>query len=185
LRDSRWLGVEQRHRDVLARWLVEQSFAAFFEVLTRTAQEQHWSSRSSFWKQYLESGFVVDAWPVFGKDGARFAEGRLDSKSYAVRGFEGRDPAQSVLLMRLRGPTGSVVVAESTHNGMCRWWLDESPQAPEFYKRRYTQQELARQPDWDLRHAGDANGVWQQKARIWIRSRTGAVALSSASRWRV
>jgi EH_Signature domain len=182
LRDSRWLGVPQREREVLTRWLVEMSFAAFFEILNLTAREEHWGSRSSFWKQYVASGAVVDAWPVFGRSALRIAKRTLEASSFGTLESSGGDPAQSVLLLRVSGPRGSVVVAEFTHNGSCRAWIEGSSSAPSFYKSAYRRPMLTDGADLEKRHAGTATGVWQTHLRGWIRAHTGVTTYSSPRR---
>ena len=46
--------------------------------------------------------------------------------------LSGASPEQSVLLLRMSG----VTIAEWSHNGSCRMWLDGNKDAPKLYQGR-------------------------------------------------
>ena len=141
LGDGRWVGIDLRLREVLVRWLVQDSFDVFFKVLSQTAMESHWAYRRPFWEPYLTSERVTGAWAVLGPDAKE-----LVVKTSAVRNDSfgvlqrtgGKDAAaQSVLLMQMRGSRRGVTVAEFSHNGPCRIWMEGNSKAPRLYQRSY------------------------------------------------
>ncbi|OJH33409.1 EH signature domain-containing protein [Cystobacter ferrugineus] len=177
LGDGRWVGVDLRLREVLVRWLVQESFDVFFEVLSQTAMESHWAYRRPFWEPYLTSERVTGAWAVLGPDARQLvlktSAARSDSFGVLPR-TGGKDAAaQSVLLMQMRGPRGSVTVAEFSHNGSCRIWREGNSKAPRLYQRSYERTELTTAADFEQRHAGSERGTWQRNIRDWLRWKMG------------
>ncbi|WP_169788842.1 EH signature domain-containing protein [Vulgatibacter incomptus] len=169
---SRWFGVDERHRGVMHRWLVRQSLEAFFRVLDGTADKRHWDARRAFWGKYFDAGVVVQAWVVFGLDAYRIATGRLnmDGRQFGTVHGE-QDQSKSVLLMQIRGPRGSVDIAEWSHMGRCRGWPSGGSGAPQFYRRRYDGWDLRGEAPLEQTHY--AGGSWMPKVREWIGLQTG------------
>jgi hypothetical protein len=159
-RDARWADVSPNARDVMVKWLVQESFDVYFQILDRTADEHHWSYRRPFWERYLRRGDVIDAWAVLGKAAAEVARTqRVRRESYGV--MRTGDRSQSALLLRIRGARGNVAVAEWSHNGSCRIWADDRKYVPPFYQREYEPDSLRRFPDKEIAHHGSERHGWQ------------------------
>ncbi|MBS2028784.1 MAG: hypothetical protein JST54_12860 [Deltaproteobacteria bacterium] len=169
LGSAKWAGVAESERDTLKRWLAQQSFELFFEVLDRTAQENHWRSRRAFWKEYLDAGVMTDVWLVLGRDAQELVSTRVSSASNAT--FRSNvDRAQSALLLRLRGRTGATLtIAEFSHQGSCRVWREPSARAPKLYQTEYSLTVLRAEADHRQPHHGNAQGTWQNELRTWLR----------------
>lgn len=80
---------------------------------------------------------------------------------------------QSVLLLRMSG----VTIAEWSHNGSCRIWLDGNRDCPKLYQEHYFRHELVphwpRRADFTQRHDGNETGRWQDGIARWLRDNTG------------
>jgi hypothetical protein len=162
--DARWSGVAAQARDVMIRWLVQESFDVYFRILDNTADDRHWSYRRPFWERYLSSGDVIDAWAILGRSAAAEARIRkVRSDSYGV--IRSGDRHQSALLMRIRGARGTAVVAEWSHNGACRIWSETRKSVPPFYKLGYEPDALRREADMQVVHHGSEQGRWQSVIR--------------------
>src|SRR5207253_11110998 len=61
----------------------------------------------------------------------------------------GGDPDHCVLLLRI----GTAVIAEWSHNGTCRVWLENDKYCPKFYRNQYSRAELRSNPGYEQRHA--------------------------------
>ncbi len=170
-----WAGVPEEQRRVLLRMLVELALEDFFRLLDRTALDRHWRFRKAFWTAYLDKELITDAWMVLGPAAAREARRHLDqdmSRSAGrLRAGTGVLRDHSVLLMRI----GPVTVAEWSHNGCCRFWLDGNRRAPRLYERQYKGSDLNHyaEPIFQQRHAGSERGAWQHKIANWLRDQTG------------
>lgn len=167
-RDSRWNSASDVGKEVMTRWLVRESFDLFFNIIDRTADDNHWRYRRPFWEKYLTKGLVVDAWAVLGRQAVSDAQRRgLTNGKYGV--MRGAYSNQSALLMRLRGKKGAAVVAEWSHNGKCRIWLGDSPRAPQLYTPQYTPDALRISAEMEFSHIGSDRGRWQSQIRseLW------------------
>jgi hypothetical protein len=171
-RDARWSGVSPAARDVMVRWLVQESFDIYFSILDSTADDRMWSYRRPFWEHYLRRGDVIDAWAVLGRAAAEEATRRkVRRDSYGV--MRTGDKYQSALLMRLRGTRGVAVVAEWSHNGSCRLWSNDRSHVPPFYRRDYDPDTLRRNPELQIPHNGSEHGRWQSQILFDLSSRFG------------
>ncbi len=167
-----WSEVPERIKHVMCRWLVRLAIDDFFRLLDRTALDRHWRYRKVFWKAYLKEDAIEDAWIILGPDAARLARASFEHGDQATAKLLPGYPVQanhSVLLMRLH----SVTIAEWSHNGTCRFWLDGNPDAPGMYRPKYSQVELTKDPDFEQRHHGAEKGRWQTSMAAWIRDNTG------------
>ena len=167
----RWYGVGEEVRHVVSRWLVKEALDGFIRLIKDTAKEQHWRYRESFWMAWFNQGIIDDAWFVLGSR-ARILLRRLEEHRPDATGrLSGASSEQSVLLLRMSG----VTIAEWSHNGSCRIWLDGNEDAPRLYQARdYSGTELKRGSDFSQRHDGSAYGRWQDKVARWLRENTGA-----------
>ena len=164
-----WTGIPEGIRQVVIRWLNEEALEQFIQVVKETALDQHWVYREAFWRAFLP--LMSDAWFVLGRD-ARVVLERMNAKSekpQATGSLRGAQPDQSVLLMRLPG----VTVAEWSHNGSCRFWLEGSDAAPGLYAARYSGEWLRHDADHSQRHDGSEVGRWQDRIMAWLRDNTG------------
>jgi len=68
-----------------------------------------------------------------------------------------------------------VTIAEWSHEGSCRFWLDGNQDAPKLYQgRAYSGFELRRGADFSQRHDRSYSGEWQYLVERWLRENTGA-----------
>ncbi|RIJ22071.1 hypothetical protein D1224_10890 [Henriciella barbarensis] len=153
---------------VLRRWLTDAAMRTFFRAIASTTERRdQWDERERFWLGYLEAGHISDAWFALGpraKEDIRkiiAASGeRVDFATLNTGG--GSDASHSSLLMKL----GDLVIAEWSHNGACRFWGSEHPQAPKFFGKTYETRRLKAMADggsffhishmsnWQARFAG-------------------------------
>ncbi len=165
----RWSGIPEDVRRVVIRWLVERALEQFFLLVKDTALDRHWRYREAFWRAFLP--LEPDVWFVLGPRAERLLEKmnereKEDEATSILRGAQGD---QSVLLLRLPG----VTIAEWSHNGACRFWLDGTPGAPALYKGTYSREDLVGDPDFLQRHDGSSEGRWQDWIAHWLRDNTG------------
>ena len=173
LRASGWAGVPEPQRQVLMRLLVELALQDFFRLLDNTAQDDHWMYRKKFWTAYLDKGVIDHAWIVLGPEARAMARQNLKSQEVLSSGSltgAGVQSNHSVLLMKI----GSITVAEWSHNGRCRFWLESNRKAPSLYRPSYEGRELNNlaAPDCEVTHAGSPYATWQRKAVNWLEERT-------------
>ena len=179
-RKHKWAGVRDDIRRVVIRWLVKRALDQFLLVLKETAKDRHWRYRETFWKAFLEQDLIDDIWFVLGSR-ARNDLWRLkadDDLTETAGSLKGAGSDQSVLIMRLPG----VTVAEWSHNGSCRCWLDGNRNAPKLYKRKYHRETLTQGSDLAQPHFGSERGYWQGIVKNWLRENTGVTVNSSTKK---
>ena len=113
---------------------------------------------------------IRDARFVLGSRASRLRKRLLKQHQGTAGILRGAEGGQSVLLLRMSG----VTVAEWSHNGSCRFWLDGNPDAPKYQGRVYSGDELRRGSDFSQRHDGSEHGRWQDQVARWLRENTGA-----------
>ena len=166
-----WSGIPDDIRRVVIRWLVERALEQFFALVKDTALDKHWRYRETFWRAFLNRDLIDDIWFVLGpraksnlqriKNGYGEAEATAD--------LQGSGGDQSVLLLRMPGLT----IAEWSHNGSCRIWLDGTGGAPKMYELTYYRRSLTRGADLSQRHDGSPKGRWQDEIADWLRQNAG------------
>ncbi len=164
-----WAGIPDTTRSVVIRWLNERALEQFFQLVKETALDRHWRFREAFWRAFLR--LSPDIWFVLGRS-ARTILRKMNAQSdepETTADLQGAQSNQSVLLLRLPG----VTIAEWSHNGPCRFWLEGNPDAPMLYKDKYSRPELRREADFRQRHDGSANGRWQDEIMDWLRENMG------------
>lgn len=166
-----WRPVSMGLRNVVLKWLVEQSLDAFFAVVKETALDRHWKYRERFWKAHFDAGLIDRAWFVLGSRARGFMERNAEAELSmgTLHGSEGR---QSVLLLHLTGSPG-MTVAEWSHSGACRIWNDGNPDAPELYQSEYSRhgrrgRQLTQGENHRQTHHGSESGRWQDQMAEWI-----------------
>jgi hypothetical protein len=167
---SGWASVRPAAKDVMLRWMVGATLEDFFRLISRWAEEKHWTYRRAFWAAYLKKGHISQAWVVLG-DSARQEALRRWAKAVPdyARFLRGHDPNHCVLLLKI----GSLTIAEWSHNGTCRVWADGSEDCPKMYMPGYFRDELRRNPDYEQRHHGNLQFTWQWKLANVIFQETG------------
>ena len=98
---------------------------------------------------------------------AQMNEGSAEDEATSI--LRGALGDQSVLLLCLPG----VTIAEWSHNGACRFWLDGNPDAPALYQSTYSREDLVGEQDYLQRHDGSSEGRWQDSIAQWLRDNTG------------
>lgn len=167
----RWSGVPDEIRRVVIRWLVERTLEQFFLLVKETALDRHWRYREAFWRAFHEHGLIDDIWFVLGpraKDILRKTNQKND-ESETSADLHGGQGDQSVLVLRMPG----VTIAEWSHNGSCRIWLDGNNGAPGFYESKYSRYDLIGGANFKQAHQGSDRGYWQDRIAQWLRENTG------------
>ena len=167
----RWSGIPDEIRRVVIRWLVERTLEQFFLLVKETALDRHWRYREAFWRAFHEHGLIDDIWFVLGpraKDILRKMNEKNDETDTSAD-LHGAQGDQSVLVLRMPG----VTIAEWSHNGSCRIWLDGNIGAPGFYESRYSRGDLIGGADFRQAHQGSNRGYWQDKIARWLHINTG------------
>jgi len=173
---ERWFGVAPECVAVLRRWLAREALEQFFDVIDRSALDDHWRYRKKFWLAYFEKGVVEDAWIVLGleaqRDARRVMEGNLEFGKLLTG--QGAQRNHSVLLLRL----DRFIITEWSHNGRCRVWPADDRDAPKFFAARYSRSDLITgsinlgEPTPGLTHRRSEAGVWQGKLADFIARKT-------------
>ncbi|RCW87568.1 EH signature protein [Phyllobacterium bourgognense] len=142
LKPGNWAFVPAPLRELVQRWLTEQSLRQFLDIVDRIADDSMWSYRRAFWEGVYNKGLIDEAWVAFGPDGTRLARSVFGSNAeFARLEAEGRqvEAGHAVLLLRI----GDGVVADWSHNGKCNIWSDASERsAPKLFRRSYGSDEI-------------------------------------------
>ena len=178
-RKYKWAGVRDDIRRVVIRWLVGRALDQFFLLIRETALDRHWTYREAFWKKILHEDLIDDIWFLLGPR-ARDDLWRLkgdDDLIESTGSLKGAGGDQSVLIMRMPG----VTVAEWSHNGSCRCWLDGNRYAPKLYQKEYSRYTLMRRSDFAQPHYGSELGYWQDRVAEWLHENTGVILQASTN----
>jgi len=176
-RSTGWANIDERYKSVMRRWLVRLDLDDFFRLLDKTALDRQWQYRKTFWSAYLERDLISDTWIVLGSQAATIARRTFEHGDRAAARLlsgPGVLPNHSVLLMRL----GRMTVAEWSHMGKCRFWLEGNRDAPAMYREKYRRTELVSGAEFEQVHVGAERGRWQGRISDWIYQQTG-VRISS------
>lgn len=123
--------------DLVRRWLTERSFKQFFNVVRKTTNNiRQWDEREEFWTAYLNAGRVSEAWFALGRDAERMIATRFKMERHeygVIEGSSGVEAGSSGIIIRI----GSLVLAEWSDNGSCRFWPESDRQKPALYKKQY------------------------------------------------
>lgn len=122
---------------IIRRWLVKDTFDLFFRLVGRTTDDPgQWKRRDGFWRRYLESDLVTNAWFILGDDAKRASRadgGQLDAAGGHGELQSGAMSDQSALLMQI----GDLTIAEWSSNGSCCFWRPGAERAPIFGSRKF------------------------------------------------
>lgn len=179
-----WIGMEAA-ASIVKRWLTEVALRQFFDVVDTIAPERMWRFRRAFWGAYHRRDVILNAWVVFGPDGARearraFGDG-IAFGQFAKGGRKQLQDGHAVLLLDL----GRCIVADWSHTGFCNIWPSDDPGRPRHLNARtYTTDDI-RRPVPDDRsersltahgifgHGGSDGYVWQNRVAAQIGALTG------------
>lgn len=173
---TRWLGVSRAAQDVMRRWLVGTTLDDFFLILDRTAQQgsqeaNRWQYRRAFWGAYYRHGLIRDAWVAAGARARELLQRRRRSGMIQYANLYGGTANDCLLLLKI----GGLTIAEWSHTGMCRFWLQGNKSSPHFYREYYEKNAIHRgDPDEAYRHDNSAAYSWQDEFASYIRANTGA-----------
>jgi hypothetical protein len=167
-----WLGVSDKARSVMLRWLVGSTLEDFFHVLDRTAstataEGNRWQYRKQFWGAYHRKGYIRDAWVALGSSARDLLWRRRGTGLMRYADLQGATPNDCLLLLRI----GTLTIAEWSHTGMCRFWKPGNRTAPPFYRSSYYKSEIYEsEPNEALSHHGAAIYGWQGRFADYIRA---------------
>lgn len=166
-RRAGWAGVPDEIRLVVGRWLVDLYIDGFIDLIKETARDSHWRFREAFWRSLSRRGLIRGIWFALGRDARRHLStlGQGQETQISAASLRGAQQSQSVLLMDVSGMT----IAEWSHNGSCRIWLDENPHAPRLYEQAYHATDLRIGPEFCLPHHGSDRYLWQSRTADWLR----------------
>lgn len=166
-----WVGIPDDVRRVMIRWLVERALEEFLALIKETALDRHWRYREAFWRAFLQKNLIDDIWFALGLQAKRQLRRirKQQGEIVTTANLRGAVSGQSVLLLRMPG----VTVAEWSHNGSCRFWLDGNSGAPKLYEREYHKFDVMSAADFTQAHHGSPIGTWQDKIAAWLRQNTG------------
>ena len=168
-RKHRWSGVGEEIRHVVTRWLVKETLDGFIRLIKETAFDKHWRYREAFWMACFRKDMIDDAWFVLGSRASILRKRLLKQHQSTAGILRGAQADQSVLLLRMP----DVTIAEWSHNGSCRIWLDDNRDKPTLYESRYSRHDLMSGADFEQAHHGSDRGIWQEKVSRWLRENTG------------
>ena len=163
-----WVGVSKESLGIIRKWLANKTLEQFFEIIKKTAKDDHWQARHKFWKSYYDSGYIDDAWVALGKDS------RSEAKFHSTDGNElmaasvkgsGVKADHSVLIFKV----GGLTICEWSHNGKCRIWLESNKDSPKLYEDSYQAEQLRQNEDLGIAHQTS----WQFKVANHIQFYTG------------
>ncbi|POR41306.1 EH signature domain-containing protein [Methylobacterium sp. V23] len=179
-----WIGMEAA-AGIVKRWLTEVALRQFFDVVDTIAPEGSWRYRRAFWGAYHKRDLILNAWVVFGEDGAREARRAFGQDIAFGRFIKGGGKqvlaGHAVLLMDL----GRCIVADWSHHGYCNIWPGDDPSRPrDLNARQYSTDDVRRPVPYDRSersltahdiygHGGSDNYVWQHRVAGRIGALTG------------
>ncbi len=158
---GRWNSVAEDARQTMIRWVIKATFEAFFRILDHTALDDHWRYRRAFWGAYLQRGYITGVWLVLGSSASLKARQFLNPRYDKYGQLTGFNVASdhSVLLMEI----GGLVFSEWSHNGKCRVWEVNDPDAPKRLRPLYSRDDLVYRPLDEFIHSHSESGSWQRK----------------------
>lgn len=182
---ARWIAVHRDALRVLMRWLTQNSFRMFFDLVSRhlTERTDMWEDRRAYWERYLKQNHVDEAWVVLGQDLAVAAERLyISTKDPSFRMFGlldhrgRRSPQHAALIMRI----DILVVVEWSHNGKWNMWMASDGEAPKLYRmselplsRRVADYHASHLMDGNLADGiHDAGGGWKHTVQWYIKHHT-------------
>ena len=149
---------------------LSKTITYFFKIIRESGIDQHSMYRETFWKKYLDAGFISQGWLILAPKAEEFATKKLGVRRWQFGSLHKTrriDPFHAVLLMRL----DHLVIAEWGHSGKCRIWLQSNLRAPALFQPCYGRSELTDYPDLIQQHYFSAKGLWQKDLAAWMRAK--------------
>lgn len=184
VKPGNWIGMDEAAA-ILKRWLTEQSLRQFFDVVDRIAPDGMWKYRRAFWSAYHARDLILNAWVVFGRDGAQEARRSFGKDivfgRFTTAGGRQVQSDHAVLLMDF----GRCVVADWSHNGSCNIWsVDDAERPFVMNASHYSSDDVRRRMPADrteatlnahgiFRHNGAGGYVWQGRVAARLHELTG------------
>lgn len=169
---TNWVGVSEESLKVIRKWLASKTLEQFFEIIKKTAKDNHWSYRHKFWKAYYDDGYIDDAWVALGKNSrseARFQSSHGNELMAASVKGSGVKTDHSVLIFKVAGLT----ICEWSHDGKCRVWCESNRKSPKMYEDSYLSEQLREHENVGFPHHSSEKYSWQKKVAEYIERYTG------------
>lgn len=144
-----------------------RTIASFFKLLQLCGIDKHSVYRERFWRAYLKSGYINQAWLILAPAAEAMALNELGIKSYQfgkLHKCRRIDEKHVVLLMRL----DNLLIAEWSHIGKCRFWFHNNLKVPSLFRSSYRREQLIDYADYIQQHYFSAKGLWQKDAAAWM-----------------
>ena len=144
-----------------------RSIDVFFKIIQQSQLDRHGVYRETFWKKYLEAGYINQSWLILAPKAAQLAIDSLGVKKHQFATIQKNrkiDEKHAVLLMRLN----HIVIAEWSHTGKCRFWAQGTLKAPKLFQKSYVREQLIDYADHVQQHYFSAKGLWQKDAHTWL-----------------
>ena len=166
-------------RSICAGYLgTDRTIACFFKLLNLCGLDKHSVYRERFWRAYLRSGYINQAWMVLAPNAETIAVHDLGIKPYQfgqLHKCRRIDEKHVVLMMRL----DNLLIAEWSHIGKCRFWFQNNLKAPSLFRRSYKREQLIDYADYIQQHYFSAKGLWQKDAAAWMSAKAHIPAVIS------
>lgn len=193
-----WRETESTTRETAERLFALRDVESFFALLGDYARksgddvmQRQCHPRLAYWRAYFRRRIVREIKIAMGEGLLREFEGKSLRQKFGthyseLKGFIGRDKKQSALIMRI----GGAVVVDFTHEGRCRVWDVNSPDAPKLTALSFFKNRLIADPRTDLMidpsyndtgitHFNTDTGGWQGKLAAFLKAQFGINAPSS------
>jgi hypothetical protein len=178
IRAERWTGLDGP-RIVVNRWLVDQSFRQFLDVVEHISENaQHWEYRRAFWEAVHQkceiTNIPLNAWVVFASRGEHVAKKRFGSNtSFGVFRDAGSQLLESHAALMVE--IGDYLFVDWNEHSPCNLWRrNVSARRPMLYQQIYHRDQLRHSsprtrtddvllPAGIFDHRGSLNFKWQEK----------------------
>jgi hypothetical protein len=167
-----WVGVSEESLKVIRKWLARKTLEQFFEIIKKTAKDNHWNYRHKFWKAYYDAGYIDDAWVALGKDSRTEARFHSTNENELIAGNvkgSGVKADHSVLIFKV----GGLTISEWSHDGKCRVWYESNRTSPKLYEDFYQAEQLREHENFSIPHHSSERYNWQNKLSDYIEHHTG------------
>lgn len=133
-----WAGFSSDLKDVMLRWLTQQSMEYFCDVVTATQPSHMWEPRRDFWLDLFHQGRIDAAWVAFGSAARRYAFKNLVRQGETNPGLRfgrqhERAAGTSLLIMKF----GNRIVVDGCHSYKTHIFVEGEDNTPRLYQRDY------------------------------------------------
>lgn len=193
-----WRATKSTTRETAERLFALRDVESFFALLGDYARksgddvmQRQCHPRLAYWRAYFRRRLVREIKIAMGEGLLREFDGKSLKQKFGdhyseLKGFIGREKKQSALIMRI----GGAVVVDFTHDGRCRVWDVNSPEAPKLTALSFFKNRLIADPRTDLMidpsyndtgitHFNTDTGGWQDKLAAFLKAQFGINAPSS------